>query len=188
MICRITDSAIDMDELTDSLDSPELGGLCTFVGKVRNHSAGQGVTHLEYHAYPAMAEKKMRQVADEIEERFGVAHLAMAHRVGTLAIGDIAVGIAAASAHRDAAFKACRYAIRPHQADRADMEEGIRRRRRGMGRGLRGGRGNSGTSESAKRARLTFFPLKLEFTSSSNESRRPAAAFDVFDVFLFKHI
>ena len=111
MICRITDSAIDMDELTDSLDSPELGGLCTFVGKVRNHSAGQGVTHLEYHAYPAMAEKKMRQVADEIEERFGVAHLAMAHRVGTLAIGDIAVGIAAASAHRDAAFKACRYAI-----------------------------------------------------------------------------
>ncbi|MCY3823343.1 MAG: molybdenum cofactor biosynthesis protein MoaE [Nitrospinae bacterium] len=111
MICRITDTPIDMDELADSLDSPELGGLCTFVGKVRNHSAGQGVTHLEYHAYPAMAEKKMRQVAEEIEERFGVTHLAIAHRVGTLAIGEVAVGIAAASAHRDAAFKACRYAI-----------------------------------------------------------------------------
>ena len=111
MICSITDTPIDMDELTESLDSPELGGFCTFVGKVRNHSAGQGVTRLEYHAYPEMAEKKMRQVAEEIEERFGVTHLAMAHRVGTLAIGDIAVGIAAASAHRDAAFKACRYAI-----------------------------------------------------------------------------
>ena len=111
MICRITDSPIDMDELTDSLDSPELGGLCTFVGRVRNHSAGQGVTRLEYHAYPGMAEKKMRQVAEEIEERFGVTHLAMAHRIGTLEIGEVAVGIAAASAHRDAAFKACRYAI-----------------------------------------------------------------------------
>lgn len=111
MICRITDSTIDMDELTDSLDFPELGGVCAFIGKVRNHSAGQGVTHLEYHTYPEMAEKKMRQIAEEIEERFGVARLAMAHRVGTLGVGDIAVGIAAASAHRDAAFKACRYAI-----------------------------------------------------------------------------
>lgn len=111
MICRITDSAIDMDELTDSLDFPELGGVCAFIGKVRNHSGGRGVTHLEYHAYQEMAEKKMRQIAEEIEERFGVARLAMSHRVGTLGVGDIAVGIAAASAHRDAAFKACRYAI-----------------------------------------------------------------------------
>ncbi len=111
MICRITSAPIDVEELTNALGSPELGGLCTFVGRVRNHSAGQEVTRLEYHAYPGMAEKKMRQVADEIEERFGVTHLAMAHRVGTLVVGDVAVGIAAASAHRDAAFKACRYAI-----------------------------------------------------------------------------
>ncbi len=111
MICRITDSAIDVDVLTRSVDAPELGGVCAFVGRVRNHSGGRSVTRLEYHAYPGMAEKKMRQVAEEIEERFGVVHLAMAHRVGALHVGDVAVGIAAASAHRDAAFKACRYAI-----------------------------------------------------------------------------
>lgn len=111
MICRVTDSAIDVDALADSLDAPDLGGVCAFIGKVRNHSGGQGVTRLEYHAYPEMAEKKMRQVAAEIEERFGVTRLAMAHRVGTLMVGEVAVGIVAASAHRDAAFKACRYAI-----------------------------------------------------------------------------
>ncbi len=111
MICRITGSPIQMDELVNALEAPELGGVCTFIGRVRNHSGGRAVTHLEYHAYPEMAEKKMRQVAEEVGERFGVTHLAMAHRVGTLRVGDVAVGIAAASAHRDAAFKACRYAI-----------------------------------------------------------------------------
>ena len=85
--------------------------MCTFAGLVRNHSRGQRVTHLEYHAYPEMAEKKLRQVAGEIAERFGVTRLAIEHRVGVLRIGDVAVGIAAAAPHRDAAFKACRYAI-----------------------------------------------------------------------------
>ena len=163
MICRIADSPIDMEELTDSIDSPELGGLCTFVGKVRNHSGGQGVTHLEYHAYPEMAEKKMRQVAEEIEERFGVTHLAMAHRVGTLAIGDIAVGIAAASAHRDAAFKACRYAIDRIKQILPIWKKEFGEERRGLGRGMRSGRRYGGASKSPEFPRLTFFPFQLEF-------------------------
>lgn len=111
MICRIVETPIDMDELMKHVAEEDIGGVCAFTGLVRNHSRGEKVTHLEYHAYPEMAEKKMRQVLQEIEERFGVTRIAVAHRIGTLQIGDIAVGIAAASAHRDASFKACRYAI-----------------------------------------------------------------------------
>ncbi len=111
MICRIVETPIDMGELMKHVEEDEVGGVCSFTGLVRNHSRGQKVSHLEYHAYPSMAEKKMRQVAEEIEERFGVTRLALEHRVGTLKIGEIAVGIATASAHRDASFKACRYAI-----------------------------------------------------------------------------
>ena len=111
MICRVIETPIDMGELAAAVEADEVGGVCTFMGLVRNHNQGQTVTRLEYHTYPEMANKKMRQVADEIEERFGVSHLAMAHRYGTLQVGEVAVGIAAASAHRDAAFKACRYAI-----------------------------------------------------------------------------
>ena len=111
MICRIVETPIDMGELMKHVEEDDIGGVCCFTGLVRNHSRGQKVTHLEYHTYPEMAEKKMRQVIEEIEDRFGITRIAMSHRVGTLQIGDIAVGIAAASAHRDASFKACRYAI-----------------------------------------------------------------------------
>lgn len=111
MICRIVEIPIDVQALAAQVEEVEAGAVCTFAGLVRNHSRGRRVTHLEYHAYREMAEKKMRQVADEIAERFGVTRLAVEHRVGVLQIGEVAVGIAAASPHRDAAFKACRYAI-----------------------------------------------------------------------------
>ncbi len=111
MICRIVERPVDMNTLIEDVAEDDIGGVCTFIGLVRNHSRGQRVTHLEYHAYPEMSEKKMRQVVAEISERFGVDRIAIEHRIGTLRIGEIAVGIAAASAHRDASFKACRYAI-----------------------------------------------------------------------------
>ncbi len=111
MICRIVERPVDMNTLIEDVAEDDIGGVCTFIGLVRNHSRGQRVTHLEYHAYPEMSEKKMRQVMAEISERFGVDRIAIEHRIGTLRIGEIAVGIAAASAHRDASFKACRYAI-----------------------------------------------------------------------------
>ena len=111
MICRIVETPIDVQALAAQVEEAGAGAVCTFAGLVRNHSRGQRVTHLEYHAYREMAEKKLRQVAEEIAERFGVTRLAVEHRVGVLRIGEVAVGIAAASPHRDAAFKACRYAI-----------------------------------------------------------------------------
>ena len=73
--------------------------------------AGRSVEGLEYEAYEAMALPVFGQIADEIAERFGVERLAILHRTGSVPLGDASVIIAAAAAHRGAAFDACRYAI-----------------------------------------------------------------------------
>ncbi|MCD6034248.1 MAG: MoaD family protein [Thermomicrobiales bacterium] len=78
---------------------------------VRDHGRGKSVTHLDYEAYAPAAELTLAQIGDEIRERWGVEHVAIAHRVGSLAVGEASVVISVASPHRDAAFEACRYAI-----------------------------------------------------------------------------
>jgi MoaE-MoaD fusion protein len=75
------------------------------------HSRGTTIDHLEYEAYAPMAVKVMTQLCDEIETEIAGARLAVEHRVGHLAIGDIAVVIAAAAPHRAEAFTACRAMI-----------------------------------------------------------------------------
>ncbi|MFL5183208.1 MAG: molybdenum cofactor biosynthesis protein MoaE, partial [Microvirga sp.] len=98
--------------LTESLVAhPGAGAIATFIGTVRDHGRGRQVTHLEYEAYAPAAELTMAQIANEIHERWGIDHVAMTHRVGSLAVGEASVVISVASAHRDAAFEACRYAI-----------------------------------------------------------------------------
>ena len=87
------------------------GGIVVFLGTVRDRSRGKRVTHLEYEAYAEMAETKMREIAQRLEEKHGPLRLVMHHRVGDLAIGDIAVIVAAGAPHRDAAFNAARAAI-----------------------------------------------------------------------------
>ena len=111
MICNIVDVPIDVAKWMYTFESESLGAVCSFTGMVRSESRGQKVTHLEYHTYKEMAEKKMMQVVSEAKERFKVSDLLIIHRVGTLEVGEIAVFILAASAHRDAAFKACRFSI-----------------------------------------------------------------------------
>ena len=97
---------------TESLVAhPGAGAIATFIGTVRDHGRGQAVTHLEYEAYVPAAELTMAQIGDEIRERWGIDQVAIAHRVGSLAVGEASVVISVASAHRDAAFEACRYAI-----------------------------------------------------------------------------
>jgi molybdopterin synthase catalytic subunit len=73
--------------------------------------AGSEVVGLDYEAYDSMARRVLQQIAAEIEERFGVAHLAIVHRTGSVAVGETSVAICAASPHRGEAFDACRYAI-----------------------------------------------------------------------------
>ena len=97
---------------TESLVAhPGAGAIATFIGTVRDHGRGRAVTHLEYEAYAPAAELCMAQIGDEIRERWGIDHVAIVHRVGSLAVGEASVVISVASAHRDAAFEACRYAI-----------------------------------------------------------------------------
>jgi molybdopterin synthase catalytic subunit len=88
-----------------------VGGIVTFEGVVRNHSADRAVLRLAYDAYAPLATKEGERILAEARKRYAVAHVACAHRTGVLAIGEVAVWVGAAAAHRDAAFAACRYVI-----------------------------------------------------------------------------
>lgn len=102
---------LSLDALVAEVSSPSCGGVVTFTGVVRDHSRGQAIDHLEYEAYDPLAEAEIQKIRDEARVRWPEVRLAIAHRVGRLAIGDAAVMIAAAAPHRPAAFEACRFAI-----------------------------------------------------------------------------
>jgi molybdopterin synthase catalytic subunit len=87
------------------------GAIVTFDGFVRDHSKNRRTLYLEYEAYEAMAISKLREIAVHLHERFSIDRVAMVHRLGRLGIGETSVFIAVGSAHRAAAFDACRYAI-----------------------------------------------------------------------------
>ncbi|MFC4560432.1 molybdenum cofactor biosynthesis protein MoaE [Nocardiopsis mangrovi] len=110
---RATPLAID--DVVSAVDDPRAGGTAFFVGTVRDHDHGRGVTALSYSAHPR-AEADMRRVMEKIvadTSRDGrpVWRVAALHRVGDLEIGDIAVAVAASAAHREEAFDACRRLI-----------------------------------------------------------------------------
>ena len=112
MICVLEDK-LPVDEIISAAEASHNGGsgaVVTFIGTVRNKSLGQAIQYLEYQAYKPMAEREMRRVAAEVEQRWGLS-CAMAHRVGRLEIGEASIVIAVASPHRKAAFEACHYAI-----------------------------------------------------------------------------
>ena len=106
----LTDVPIDLAELLDTTRSPERGGVAVFLGLVRNHHDGRRVLRLEYSAYAPMAEAECARVVAEATSRWD-ASIALRHRVGLLEVGEAAVAIVAASAHREAAFAACRFVI-----------------------------------------------------------------------------
>ena len=108
---RIQNEPIDAREVEALVANPGAGAIATFSGVVRDHGRGRKVSRLEYEAYPAAAEQVLAQIGDEIEERWQTDRVAIVHRVGDLPVGEISVVISVASAHRDAAFEACRYAI-----------------------------------------------------------------------------
>jgi molybdopterin synthase catalytic subunit len=97
--------------ILDVLKTPEDGALVVFDGFVRNNFKGQRTLYLEYEAYELMAHAKMRAIGAQIRERFSIHRLAIIHRLGRLEVGETSVLIAVSSAHRAAAFDACRYAI-----------------------------------------------------------------------------
>jgi len=107
----IDSAPLSLDALVREVSGPEMGGLVTFTGIVRNHARGESIERLEYEAYAPMAEKELRKIVAAAHEKWPAAKVAIAHRVGRLAIGDAAVMIAAAAPHRAEAFAACRFAI-----------------------------------------------------------------------------
>ena len=112
-IFRITDGPIDLNELVASVTLPATGAVCTFTGTVRGVSADHETAQLHYEAYTPMAEAKMKQVADEIRERWpAVQGIAIVQRVGRLNRGEFTVLIAVSAGHRDqGVFEAARYGI-----------------------------------------------------------------------------
>jgi molybdopterin synthase catalytic subunit len=106
----LTSEPIELAPLLASVQSPSRGGLSLFLGQVRDHHEGRSVARLEYSAYGPMAEAECARIVAETEQRWDVA-VALRHRVGSLAIGDMAVAVVVASAHRAAAFDACRHVI-----------------------------------------------------------------------------
>lgn len=108
---RITDAVLDVGALHDLVLRPEAGAVSVFSGVVRNNNLGRDVDYLEYEAYPAMATKMMRRIADEVRERWEVCAVAIHHRRGRLEIGEASVLIAVSSPHRKEGIEACHYAI-----------------------------------------------------------------------------
>src|SRR5215472_12677752 len=110
-VFQIVRSVIRPQEILEALRAPEDGALVVFDGFVRNNYKGKQTLYLEYEAYEPMALAKMREIGAEIRAKFPVHRVAMVHRLGRLEIGETSVFIAVSSAHRAAAFDACRYAI-----------------------------------------------------------------------------
>jgi MoaE-MoaD fusion protein len=108
---ELTLEPLDLPALVRRVEHPGAGAVATFTGTVRNASRGQDVVRLEYEAYPEMVVEELRRIAGEIAERHGLLGIAIAHRYGTLAIGDASVVIATSAAHRAAALAACSEAI-----------------------------------------------------------------------------
>lgn len=108
---RLLDEPLSLDRCVAAVSGPGMGGVVTFTGAVRRHSRGVAVERLEYEAYAPMAIREMTRLCDEIEGELAGTRLAVEHRVGKLAIGDLAVVIAAAAPHRAEAFAACRAMI-----------------------------------------------------------------------------
>ena len=79
---EITDQPLTAESVADAVCSPDCGAIVTFLGTVRSPSRGREVSYLEYEAYPEMAVRKMEQIAAEVEERWGIRHVAMRHRTG----------------------------------------------------------------------------------------------------------
>ena len=90
---------------------PGAGALATFFGAVRDRNVGRPVTGIDYDAYEPMAASELSAIAAETVTRWSGARIALAHRIGTLVVGELSVGIAVAHPHRGPAFEACRFAI-----------------------------------------------------------------------------
>jgi molybdopterin synthase catalytic subunit len=107
----LSDTPFDTGSLRADLLDDRVGGFASFEGWVRSHNADRAVLGLRYEAYSALAESEGEKIMAEAAEKFAIIDARCIHRTGDLAIGELAVWVGVTSAHRDAAFAACRYII-----------------------------------------------------------------------------
>ena len=108
---QLKDTPIHPQDCIDFVADDGTGGSTVFVGTVRNQTKGKAVMRLEFESYAPMAISEMRKIAEQATEKWSCKKISIHHRVGVLAIGEIAVIIAVATPHRKAAFAACEYCI-----------------------------------------------------------------------------
>ncbi|GIJ81038.1 molybdopterin synthase catalytic subunit [Micromonospora phaseoli] len=106
VISTVSEEPLDIAAHEAAVADRRAGAVVSFAGVVRDHDHGRSVTSLEYEGHPS-AEKLLREVAEEIAEDPDVYAVAVSHRIGPLAIGDVALAAAVSTAHRAAAFTAC---------------------------------------------------------------------------------
>jgi len=109
-LAELRDSPLSVAEVTEAVMDPAAGGVAVFAGAVRDNDHGAAVTALSYSAHPTAA-AELRKVADRVAAQFDAHAIAAVHRVGDLAIGDLAVVVAVSTRHRAEAFAACRMLI-----------------------------------------------------------------------------
>jgi molybdopterin synthase catalytic subunit len=107
----LTRERIDAAQIVAAAKSGEDGAVVVFDGIVRNHTRGRRTLHLDYEAYEEMGLRQMRELGSKARERFAIRQVTMLHRLGRMEIGETSVLIVVASAHRSAAFEACRWLI-----------------------------------------------------------------------------
>ena len=108
---EITDRPINLQEVIDKVVRRNAGAITTFIGTVREMTAGKKTLFLTYEAYVPMAAKKLAQIGEEVKEKWGDIDIAITHRIGKLEISDVAVVIAVSTPHRKDAYTANQYAI-----------------------------------------------------------------------------
>ena len=106
-LIAVRESELSVDEVRAAVADPAAGGIALFAGAVRDSDHDRGVSGLSYSAHPSAADE-LRRVAAVIAGKYPVIGIAAAHRVGDLAIGDLAVVLAVSCPHRAEAFDACR--------------------------------------------------------------------------------
>jgi molybdopterin synthase catalytic subunit len=110
-VFELSDTPLDAVVLGRTLAQDRAGALVTFEGWVRDHNAGRAVRRLDYQAYAQLATSEGAAILAEARAKFAILEARCVHRVGALAIGDLAVWVGVSAAHRDAAFAACRFVI-----------------------------------------------------------------------------
>lgn len=117
LLVRVTADPIGAGEAVEFVSDPAAGGICVFLGTVRDHSDAGAVTGLTYEAWEEQAERRLEELAEEMFARWPLRKVAFLHRFGELAPGEVSVVVASSSPHRAEAFEGCRHGIEQLKRD-----------------------------------------------------------------------